>query len=155
MPLSGGAGLRLTIAKYYTPSGKLIQRDYRDKSKADEGGIFPDIEVVVDPEEEIKVFMQYNNVVYTPGKAPVMPEFKEADPVLDKAVAYLKGELTLEQAQKEAQEAKAKKEAKKKTAAGDKAGASKEAKKAEAAKKAQPKKQDKKAEEKSSDKQAK
>ena len=36
MPLSGGAGLRLTIARYYTPSGRLIQRDYRDKSKADD-----------------------------------------------------------------------------------------------------------------------
>lgn len=155
MPLSGGAGLRLTIAKYYTPSGKLIQRDYRDKSKADEGGIFPDIEVEVDPEEEIKVFMQYNNVVYTPGKAPVMPEFKEADPVLDKAVAYLKGELTLEQAQKEAQEAKEKKAAKKKAAADEKAGSSKAVTKAEDAKKDQPKKQDKKAEEKSSGKQAK
>ena len=111
LPLSGGAGLRLTIAKYYTPSGRLIQRDYRDKSKENEGGIFPDIEVVVDPEEEIKVFMQYNNVIYTPGKKPVMPEFTEKDPVLDKAVAYLKGDLTLEQAKQEAQAAKEKKEA--------------------------------------------
>jgi carboxyl-terminal processing protease len=27
-PLAGGAGLALTTAKYYTPSGRLIQRDY-------------------------------------------------------------------------------------------------------------------------------
>jgi carboxyl-terminal processing protease len=31
-PLSGNAALMLTIAKYYTPSGRLIQRDYTRKS---------------------------------------------------------------------------------------------------------------------------
>ncbi len=116
LPLSGGAGLRLTIAKYYTPSGRLIQRDYRDKSKADEGGILPDVEVLVPAEEEAKVFMQYNDIVYTPGqKAPVM-EFKAKDPVLDRAVEILTGKISLEDAkaasQKEADERKAKKEAK-------------------------------------------
>ncbi|WP_428064934.1 S41 family peptidase [Candidatus Avelusimicrobium facis] len=90
MPLDGGAGLRLTIAKYYTPKGRLIQRNYRDKSKEKEGGIFPDVEVKVDPQEEAKVFMQYNNVVYTPGKAQPKVEFKEKDPVLDQAVKILK-----------------------------------------------------------------
>src|SRR5213593_1333913 len=30
IPLEGGAGLTLTSAKYYTPSGRLIQRDYSD-----------------------------------------------------------------------------------------------------------------------------
>ena len=30
--LSGGAGLTLTIARYYTPSGRLIQRDYSNGS---------------------------------------------------------------------------------------------------------------------------
>lgn len=34
IPLDGGAGLTLTSAKYYTPSGRLIQRDYSD------GGIY-------------------------------------------------------------------------------------------------------------------
>jgi carboxyl-terminal processing protease len=28
IPLEYGAGLTLTSAKYYTPSGRLIQRDY-------------------------------------------------------------------------------------------------------------------------------
>lgn len=126
LPLSQGAGLRLTIARYYTPSGRLIQRDYRDKSKADEGGIFPDIEVLVDPEEEIKVFMQYNKVVYTPGEEVKLPEFTEKDPVLDKAVAYLKGELTLEQAQKEAAAAKEKAKKEDKKAQGKKESSQKE-----------------------------
>src|SRR5207249_6823480 len=30
IPLTEGAGLTLTSAKYYTPSGRLIQRDYSD-----------------------------------------------------------------------------------------------------------------------------
>jgi carboxyl-terminal processing protease len=32
-PLNNGARLRLTIAKYYTPSGRMIQKPYRGKSK--------------------------------------------------------------------------------------------------------------------------
>ncbi len=116
MPLSGGAGLRLTIAKYYTPSGRLIQRNYRDKTKADEGGIFPDVEVVFSPEEESKVFMQYNEIIYTPGKETKQPEFKVKDPVLEQAVEILTGKITLEDAkanaEKTAQERKAKKEEK-------------------------------------------
>lgn len=116
LPLSGGAGLRLTIAKYYTPSGRLIQRDYRDKSKADEGGILPDVEIFVPAEEEAKVFMQYNDIVYTPGKdAPVM-KFSAKDPVLDRAVEILTGKITLEKAkelsQKETEERKSAKKQK-------------------------------------------
>jgi len=34
-PLSDGSALRLTIAKYYTPSGRLIQRAYEGKDKAE------------------------------------------------------------------------------------------------------------------------
>ncbi len=113
MPLSGGAGLRLTIAKYYTPSGKLIQRNYRDKTKTEEGGIFPDVEVVFDPEKEAKVFMQYNDVIYTPGKENKLPEFKAEDPVLDKAVEILTGKITLENAKKASVEAAAKRKAEK------------------------------------------
>ena len=32
-PLGDGSAYRLTISKYYTPSGRLIQRPYQDKSK--------------------------------------------------------------------------------------------------------------------------
>ncbi|HEX4946436.1 MAG TPA: S41 family peptidase [Blastocatellia bacterium] len=35
MPLSGGYGLTLTTARYYTPSGRLIQRDYSNNSAYD------------------------------------------------------------------------------------------------------------------------
>lgn len=117
LPLSGGAGLRLTIAKYYTPSGRLIQRNYRDKTKADEGGIFPDVEVYFTPEEEAKVFLQYGDIIYTPGKHPTFPKFDVKDPVLEQAVEILTGKISLEdakaKAEKAAQERKAKKDEKK------------------------------------------
>ena len=117
MPLGGGAGLKLTIARYYTPKGRLIQRNYRDKSKEKEGGIFPDVEVVVDPKEEAKVFMQYNNIVYKPGqKAPEM-KFTEKDPVLDKAVEILKDGPEKIIAKKAEMEKAAQEEAEKKAAA--------------------------------------
>ncbi|MBR4592763.1 MAG: S41 family peptidase [Elusimicrobiaceae bacterium] len=118
MPLSGGAGLRLTIARYYTPSGRLIQRDYRDKSKAEEGGIFPDVEIVVPPADEVKLFKPYNDIVYTPGKATPVLEFKEKDAVLDKAVAILTGKEKLADAVEASRQeaAKRKAEAKNKTA---------------------------------------
>ncbi len=113
LPLSGGAGLRLTIAKYYTPSGRLIQRNYRDKTKADEGGIFPDVEVYFPPEEESKVFLQYNDIIYTPGQQLKLPKFDVKDPVLDQAVELLTGKISLEDAKAKAEKAAAERKAKK------------------------------------------
>ena len=113
MPLAGGAGLRLTIAKYYTPSGKLIHRNYRDKTKAEEGGIFPDVEVLVEPEKEAKIFMQYSDIIYTPGKKAKLPEFKAADPVLDKTVEILTGKISLQEAKKASEQDAAKRKAQK------------------------------------------
>ena len=113
MPLAGGAGLRLTIARYYTPLGRLIQRDYHNKEKSEEGGILPDVEVVVRAEDEVKVFTPYRDVVYTPGKKAPVLEFKEKDAVLDKAVAILTGQETLEAAKEQSQQAAAKRKAEK------------------------------------------
>ena len=111
MSLSGGAGLRLTIAYYYTPSGKLIHRNYRDKTKADEGGIFPDVEVFTNPNDEAKIFMQYTKIVYTPGKKKAEPKLDAPDPVLDRAVEILTGKVTLEEAKETAEkEAQSRKE---------------------------------------------
>ena len=113
LPLSGGAGLRLTIAKYYTPSGKLIHRNYRDKSKADEGGIWPDVEVDVTADEDAKVLMQYNNIVYTPGKEAPKLKFDEKDKVLEKAVEILTGKISLEEAKEKSKQEAAARKAKK------------------------------------------
>ena len=114
LPLAGGAGLRLTIARYYTPLGRLIQRDYRDESKAEEGGIFPDVEVTIKANDEYKLFKPYSEIIYTPGKPLPKLEFKEKDPVLDKAVEILTGKITLEEAMAESQKAAQAKKAEKK-----------------------------------------
>ena len=111
LPLTGGAGLRLTIAHYYTPSGRLIQRDYRDKSKKDEGGILPDVEIIVAPKEEFKAFEPYRDVVYIPGQDLPQLEFKAKDPVLEKAVAILTGKEQLEEAKIASQQEAAKRKA--------------------------------------------
>lgn len=57
IPLSDGSGLRLTTAKYYTPSGKVIH----DK------GIQPDIPITVIPETEAKIMMQEEEI-YAQGE---------------------------------------------------------------------------------------
>jgi carboxyl-terminal processing protease len=71
IPLDKGAGLRLTTAKYYTPSGRMIQRD--DKGK---GGIDPDIKIEVTPEIEMKL-RQQEEKIYPPGKEPVSAKKEE------------------------------------------------------------------------------
>ncbi|HBE88917.1 MAG TPA: hypothetical protein DDW67_07235 [Elusimicrobia bacterium] len=63
IPLSDKSALRLTIAKYYTPSGKSIHRD----AKGENGGISPDIEIKVDRETETALIKQSEELFY-PGK---------------------------------------------------------------------------------------
>ncbi|MBI5242635.1 MAG: S41 family peptidase [Elusimicrobia bacterium] len=80
IPLSDGSGLRLTVAKYYTPNGRSIQRD----EKANTGGISPDIAVSVDRETEIKLQAQ-SEEVFAPGKEG-KSMVKEAEQVKDMAL---------------------------------------------------------------------
>ncbi len=91
IPLSDRSALRLTIAKYYTPSGKSIQRD----AKGENGGITPDIEVKV-PVETEKKLLQQSEELYYPGKEE-KAEKKAAvrDEVLDRAVELLKAREVL------------------------------------------------------------
>ncbi|MDO8803175.1 MAG: S41 family peptidase [Elusimicrobiota bacterium] len=63
IPLSDKSALRLTIAKYYTPSGKSIQHDAKNET----GGITPDIEIKV-PLEMEKKLLQQGDEIYFPGK---------------------------------------------------------------------------------------
>ncbi|HOX21996.1 MAG TPA: S41 family peptidase [Elusimicrobiales bacterium] len=86
IPLADGSGLRLTVAKYYTPSGRSIHRNPKDNS----GGIAPDIEVKISREDEIKIMEQYDKI-YTPGKEPVAAVKNEiGDQALERAVQILK-----------------------------------------------------------------
>ena len=52
LALDGGCKLRLTTARYYTPSGRCIHREMNSKEE-DPWGIFPDIEVKTTYEDEI------------------------------------------------------------------------------------------------------
>lgn len=93
--LSEGTGLALTTAHYYTPSGRLIQRDYKDVSFFDYeynrqatikqtevkltdsgrkvfggGGITPD-ELFPTPKlDEFQQLLQRRNIIYQPVQAP-------------------------------------------------------------------------------------
>jgi carboxyl-terminal processing protease len=82
MPLEGGAALRLTTSKYYTPSHKVIH----------EHGITPDIIVPMTDEEE-----RLARLRITPGGIESVPEAERdqiraaRDPQLERALDVLKG----------------------------------------------------------------
>lgn len=88
IPLPDGSGLRLTVARYYTPSGRSIHRDEKNKT----GGIVPDIVVPVTPEAEAKLYAQWE-MIYAKDKKPrsaVKAEDLVRDEALDRAVELLK-----------------------------------------------------------------
>jgi carboxyl-terminal processing protease len=82
LPLADGSALRLTTAKYYTPSHKVIHEE----------GITPDISVPTTPEEERDIMLKR-----TPGGLESLEEkdrqrvAHSRDPQLDRAMDLLKG----------------------------------------------------------------
>jgi len=82
LPLNDGSALRLTTAKYYTPSHKVIHEE----------GITPDITVPVTDEEERDIILQR-----TPGGVESLDERDRPrvagahDPQLERAMDLLKG----------------------------------------------------------------
>ena len=88
IPLPDGSGLRLTVARYYTPLGRSIHRDEKNKT----GGIPPDIAVAISPENEAKLYEQWE-MIYAKDRKPqsvVKPEDAVRDEQLDRAVELLK-----------------------------------------------------------------
>ncbi len=88
IPLPDGSGLRLTVARYYTPAGRSIHRDEKNKT----GGIPPDIAVNITPETEAKLYEQWE-MIYAKDRKPqsaVKPEDAVRDEQLDRAVELLK-----------------------------------------------------------------
>jgi carboxyl-terminal processing protease len=86
-PLGNGVGLRLTMAKYYTPSKKTIH----------EVGVSPDIEVPISDAEE-------RRIVLAEAKRPLTPEekteaAKAEDRQLERAVSSLRSILIYKQRQ--------------------------------------------------------
>lgn len=98
IPLDDGSALRLTVAKYYTPSGRSIHRDEKTKK----GGILPDIVIDVPKETEAKLYAQ-GDEIYAKDKAP-QSAVKEADrvkdEVLERATQILKAEAVFQQMKK-------------------------------------------------------
>ncbi len=87
-PISNGNALRLTTARYYTPSGKLIHRD----EKTQKGGIAPDVVIEISRETEVKLQQQAEEI-YSPGKEPesaVQLKDKVEDEALKRAIDLLK-----------------------------------------------------------------
>ncbi len=82
LPLPDGSALRLTTAKYYTPSHKVIHEE----------GITPDIPVAMSPEEERDMLLKR-----APGGLESLEEkdrdrvVNSHDPQLDRAMDLLKG----------------------------------------------------------------
>jgi carboxyl-terminal processing protease len=82
LPLSDGAALRLTTAKYYTPSHKVIHEE----------GITPDVAVLMTEEEERDLLYQLS-----PGGIDSLPDSireqvrNARDPQLERAIDLLKG----------------------------------------------------------------
>lgn len=93
--LGDGYGLKLTTARYYTPSGRCIDKLELAKTKSSTetvGGILPDIVIEIPKEVEAKLYQQREEI-YTPGKEPVSAVKKEEqveDVVLNRAVDILK-----------------------------------------------------------------
>jgi carboxyl-terminal processing protease len=80
LPLPDGSAVRLTTAKYYTPSHKVIH----------EHGVTPDILVPVTEEEERKLMEQRSRASLPPEEGE-KPAEKVADAQLERAVDVIKG----------------------------------------------------------------
>ncbi len=86
IPLADGSALRLTIAHYYTPSGKMIHRD----PKTGKGGITPDIKVKISREDELKVFESMEEIYYPQKENAIKDKPKVKDECLERALEILK-----------------------------------------------------------------
>ncbi|MDR3049932.1 MAG: S41 family peptidase [Elusimicrobiota bacterium] len=69
LPLSDGTALRLTIAKYYLPSGRPIMRTEGSNAQ---NGITPDIEFKLTIEDEIKLYIQSDLILEKYKKGAVI-----------------------------------------------------------------------------------
>jgi len=82
LPLSDGSALRLTIAKYCLPSGKMIS--HSDNKKDKKNGVIPDIYIEVSPEMEGKLYMQ--------AESDKKNKEKIIDEVLETAIKIIKAD---------------------------------------------------------------
>ncbi|GAB4069109.1 S41 family peptidase [Ancylobacter sonchi] len=79
IPVSGNAAIKLTTARYYTPSGRSIQAK----------GISPDIELVQDVPQEVKEKAEAAGVETTRGEASLKGHLKNGDDEKTGSPAYV------------------------------------------------------------------
>ncbi|MDR0952737.1 MAG: S41 family peptidase [Elusimicrobiota bacterium] len=93
--LPGDNGLRITVAKYYTPLGRMIHRNFKEKTN--HGGIVPDMVIPFDLSTARRITYNTTNLVYSPSKKTAEPESKEKtqDIQLDRALEVLKARNVL------------------------------------------------------------
>jgi len=98
-PLADGSALRLTIAKYYTPSGRLIQRDYTGKNKAeyqleayerDEAEGYNENHTVDGKADSTKPVFKTHGGRTVYGGGGITPDYVVKDNVLTKTVADIR-----------------------------------------------------------------
>lgn len=94
--LEDGSALKLTVAKYYTPSGRMIHRDFKKKGPNTTGGIVPDIVINSDLATAKAAVLQRTTMIYSPSKKTATIEGKEIkDEQLNRAVELLKARKVL------------------------------------------------------------
>ncbi|MCB4767189.1 S41 family peptidase [Ancylobacter sp. Lp-2] len=79
IPVSGNAAIKLTTARYYTPSGRSIQAK----------GISPDIELVQDVPQEVKEKAEAAGVETTRGEASLKGHLKNGEDEKTGSPAYV------------------------------------------------------------------
>ena len=95
--LEDGSALKLTVAKYYTPLGRMIHRDFKKKGPNTTGGILPDIVVNFDLPTAKSAVLQRTTMIYSPSKKTATIEGKEIkDEQLNRAVELLKARKVLD-----------------------------------------------------------
>ncbi len=97
MNTEGGAGLKLTVARYYTPLGRMIHKNFKAKNPDETGGIVPDMEIAFDINKEHKAILYSTNLIYSPSKKTITHDenLKTQDIVLDRAVEIIKARKSL------------------------------------------------------------
>lgn len=94
--LEDGSALKLTVAKYYTPLGRMIHRDFKKKGPNTTGGILPDIEVKSDLAGTKAAILQRTTMIYSPSKKTAKLEGEPLkDEQLDRATELLKARKVL------------------------------------------------------------
>jgi len=86
IPLADGSGLRLTTARYYTPSGRTFHRD----EKTGKGGVTPDIVIDIPRDTEIKLQAQEEEIFGTKPKTDKEIKDHVDDEALERAEEVLK-----------------------------------------------------------------